>query len=341
MTDLIPNNETKPVTKLEPGAEPEEITIEISEKEKKKQIKNLTKEMKKLELELIEEENQNKKGFFDFLKSPGSVRSSKSYEYDFDYLVYDDDSESDEDDEDEEGSIVERWTRIKKHRLQKCLWKLKYNRIISSFYLDDLRKREEKFSWWIIVISTITSGLTIANNVEDKPFENYDIYINTSLTLSSMGTSLIAAWVKKQRFVEKINEIDKYLLNINSLCEELEIQFLLLEKDRIPYKEFKEKYLPQITKYVSSNPMIPPDQWKKCVKTITLKYPQLIEPDNNEENKLWPWFGDLIEVKDKEGEPRFVRKPTKFMKHILKKDKKHKLKSSCCFNVEERDSVYE
>ena len=155
-----------------------------------------------------------------------------------------------------------------------------------------------------------------------------------------MTTSLIAAWIKKQGFVEKINEIDKYLVNINSLCEELEVQFLLLEKDRLPYKEFKDKYIPEITKYVTSNPLIPPKEWKECAKEITLKYPQLIEPDNNEENKLWPWFGDLIEVEDENGEPRFVRRPTKFMNHMLKKDRKSRLKSSCCIVPEIRNSVY-
>ena len=156
-----------------------------------------------------------------------------------------------------------------------------------------------------------------------------------------MGTSLIAAWIKKQQFVERINEVDKYLININSLCEEIDVQFMLLEKDRIPYKEFKEKYIPQITNYVSSNPMIPPESWKKCVKEITLKYPQLIEPDNNDENKLWPWFGDMVEVTDQHGDSKLVRKPTKFMKYMLKKDKKTRLKSSCCFDVEEKNSVYQ
>ena len=67
-----------------------------------------------------------------------------------------------------------------------------------------------------------------------------------------MITSLIAAWIKKQKFVEKINEIDKYLININTLCEEIEVQFLLLERDRIPYDKFKEQYIPRITQYVSS-----------------------------------------------------------------------------------------
>lgn len=292
---------------------------------------NIQKEIKKLELELKESEINSKK-IFGIFKSPRSTRTD--YEHDFDDIVYNDDSASDEelDEEDDDGNIIHKWSRSKKHRFQKCLWKLKYNRIISQFYLDRLRKREEKLSWWIIVISTITSGLTIANNVEEEPFELYNIIVNSSLTFSSMITSLIAAWIKKQKFVEKINEIDKYLIKINSLCEEIEVQFLLLEKDRIPYDDFKKQYIPKITQYVSSNPMIPPDEWKRCVKEITFKYPQLIEPDNNEENKLWPWFGDLIEIKDNDGNERFVRKPTKFMKYILKKDKKWKnrLRSNCC-----------
>lgn len=311
----------------------EKVDIIIDSQKINNDIGKEIREIKSEELNKIVKQNSIE-------SSPKSVRS-KEYEIDFDYLVFNDDSESDEETEDEHGIPIQRWSKTKKHRLQKCLWKLKYNRIISSFYLNDLKKQEEKFSWWIIVISTITSGLTVANNVENIPFKNYDIYINTALTLSSMGTSLIAAWIKKQQFVERINEVDKYLININSLCEEIDVQFMLLEKDRIPYKEFKEKYIPQITNYVSSNPMIPPESWKRCVKEITLKYPQLIEPDNNDENKLWPWFGDMVEVTDQNGDSKLVRKPTKFMKYMLKKDKKTRLKSSCCFDVEERNSVYQ
>ena len=81
----------------------------------------------------------------------------------------------------------------------------------------------------IIVISTFTSGLTVANNVEDEPVDQYNTYVNASLTVSSMTVSLIAAWIKKQMFIERINETDKYLLNINALCEELEIQFVDVE----------------------------------------------------------------------------------------------------------------
>jgi len=221
------------------------------------------------------------------------------------------------------------WTSIKRYRFQKSLWKLKYNRIVSTFYLDNLRSREQRWSWMIIVISTLTSGLTVANNVEKAPFDNYNTLVNGALTISSMSTSLIAAWIKKQMFIEKINEIDKYLLNINSLCEELEIQLSLLNRDRQSYEDFKKKFIPEITKFLTTNPMIPPADWKSCIREITLKYPELVDPDNTEDNKLWPWYGDLVMDIDDMKNMSQVRKPTTFMEHF-KRTNTDKIRSSCC-----------
>ena len=67
----------------------------------------------------------------------------------FDVLVYDEDMEIDLcpncsepmiDSCDEDADHC--WSKHKKHRLHRCLWKLKYNRIVSSFYLDNLRSRK-------------------------------------------------------------------------------------------------------------------------------------------------------------------------------------------------------
>jgi hypothetical protein len=265
--------------------------------------------------------------------SKDSNSKKKKKKKTFDILVYDE--ERGEDSDDDDGS----WNNHKKHRLHRCLWKLKYNRIVSSFYLDSLKRREERWSWMIIVISTMTSGFTVANNVETAPFETYNIIVNTVLTTSSMMTSLIAAWIKKQKFVEKINEVDKYLIDINRLCEELEIQFSLLEDDRLAYAEFKDKYLPEITKFVSTNPMIPPNEWKDAVREITLKYPELVDPDNSETNKLWPWFGDLVKYTDEHGQTHNIRKPTTFMKY-MKKTNKDRILSSCCRKKRDCENVY-
>ena len=251
----------------------------------------------------------------------------------FDVLVYDDDEE------DPRAAKDDSWSNRKKHRLHRSLWKLKYNRIVSSFYLDSLKRREEWWSWMIIVISTVTSGFTVANNVEKAPFETYNIIINSVLTTSSMMTSLIAGWIKKQGFVDKINEIDKYLIDLNRLCEELEIQFSLIEDDRMPYSEFKHKYVPEITKFVSTNPSIPPNEWKDAVREITLKYPELVDPDNSETNKLWPWFGDLVKYTDEHGQTHNIRRPTTFMKY-MKKTNKDRILSSCCRKKRDCDNVY-
>tara|TARA_B100000686_G_C16763458_1_gene960261 strand:- start:187 stop:1551 length:1365 start_codon:yes stop_codon:yes gene_type:complete len=225
-----------------------------------------------------------------------------------------------------------KWSTLTRYRFQRCLWKLKYNRIVSTFYLENLKRREGRWSWMIIVISTFTSGLTVANNVEDEPVDQYNTYVNASLTVSSMTVSLIAAWIKKQMFIERINETDKYLLNINALCEELEIQFALLNRDRIKYDDFKKKYIPEITKYLTTNPMIPPNEWKSCIREITQKYPELVNPDNTQENKLWPWFGDYVLDTDDYGKESVVRNPTTFMEHF-KKSQADRLKSSCCARI--------
>ena len=310
----------------------EKVVLDKETKDIESELKDVEKTNSQLKLELKENEEKEEKEEKEFLDIIGMSPRSISSENELDYLVYDDDSDDENNEVNECGEIIQSWSKKKKYRIQRCLWKLKYNRIISFFYLDSLKRKETKWSWRIIEISTLTSGLTVANNVDEEPFKNYKIVIQVCLTILSMGTSLIAAWMKKQGFVEKINEIDKYLININSICEEIEIQLMLLDKDRLPYKEFKDKFLPEITKYVSSNPMISPKDWKDCAKEITLKYPQLIEPDNNEENKLWPWYGDLVQVPG--GEERFVRRPTKFMNHMLRKDKRSKIKSSCCFDVD-------
>lgn len=249
----------------------------------------------------------------------------------FDRAVYDEDREDMT--EDSKG-----WSKHKKHRLRFCVWRLKYNRVVTQFYLNELRKSEEYWSWMIIMVSTLTSGITVANNVDEEFIPNYHIYINVLLNVSSMTTSLIAAWIKKKKFVESINEIDKYLLGINKLCEELEVRMALLETDRMDYHEFKTTFLPQIIQYATSNPMIPPEIWKRCVKDITLNYPELVDPDSSEANKLWPWFGDLVEHQDGD-DVYHIRKPTSFMKH-MKKTNTDRILSSCCRKKRDCDNVY-
>ena len=243
---------------------------------------------------------------------------------------------------DEKNAPDNAWTSQRKHHFQKCLWKLKYNRVVTNVYLNNLKKEEDDWSWRLICLSTFTSGLTVANNVEEEPWENYDICVNGALTFMSMLTSVCAAWLKKKNFVEKINEIDKYVLMVNRICEELDVQFSILDTDRLKYGDFKDKYKEEITSILSASPIIPPDEWKKSIQEITLKYPELINPDNSEDNKLWPWFGDMVyqDVIEKGKRKRIkVRKKTAFMDQ-MRSTRTHRLKSSCCFNKRDEKDIY-
>ena len=173
--EQYPEPEPEPEIELQTDVDETKLENKVLEIQSKKNIKSLHKQIKQLELELREDENEHErehKGFFGFLKSPGSIRSQKSYEHDFDDIVYNDDSASDEEieEEDDDGNIIHKWSRSKKHRFQKCLWKLKYNRIIAQFYLDNLRKREAKLSWWIIGLNCLIYGY-ISNCSVDKETE--------------------------------------------------------------------------------------------------------------------------------------------------------------------------
>ena len=89
------------------------------------------------------------------------------------------------------------------------------------------------------------------------------------------------------------------------------------------------KYIPQLTQYLTTNPIIPPEEWKACIREITMDYPEILNIDDSEDNKMWPWYGDLIVDPNSEETKTHVRYPTSFYRK-LKKSKKDKLRSSCC-----------
>ena len=160
--------------------------------------------------------------------------------------------------------------------------------LLIVFFFFRLKSKENCYSWCIIVLSTLTSSLNLLNNLETEPFIHFFITIQITLGLFSIMITLIAAWMKKQQYVERINTIDRYVQKISSLIQELDIQLILIPTDRLSYGDFKKKYHPQITEYLSTSPAISPEEWKKTVYTITKYYPELILQDDTE---LWPWFG--------------------------------------------------
>ena len=183
------------------------------------------------------------------------------------------------------------WSYQKSQMTSKFLFKLNYNREINNFFFFDLKSREDFWSWAIIVLSTITSSLTLLNNIEREPFIFYFIILKIILGCFAVTVTLIAAWMKKQQYVERINIIDRYLQKINILIEDLNIQLNLPTEDRLRYSDFKKKFHESIKLNLSTSPAMSPLEWKRTVYKITKYYPELINKDGLQENMLWPWYG--------------------------------------------------
>ncbi len=208
--------------------------------------------------------------------------------------------------------VINKWTKKKQLKIEMLIYKLKYNRVINNFFFFELKSRENFFSWSIIVISTLMTTLNLLNNIETEPFEHFFLVVKILMTFLSTTVTLIAAWMKKQQYIERINIIDRYNQKLNKLIEEVETQLTLLATDRDSYDVFKEKYQPQITEYLSTSPAISPTEWKDIVYRITVYYPELISQDGVTENKLWPWHAVELEGGN------IVRTKTNFGEKIIK-----------------------
>ena len=181
------------------------------------------------------------------------------------------------------------WTTKNEEWFRPFLSRLKYYRVINNFYFFYLKKKEGQLSWCIIVISTLSSALSLINtNV--NIFPNSSIIVKWTLVFFTIIITLISAYIKKQQFIDNINNIDRYLQQLNQVVEEINITLILEPGKRESYDEFCEKYIPLIKKLSVFPANFSPSSWKRTVYTITTKYPELIEGDGTTLELLWPWY---------------------------------------------------
>ena len=181
------------------------------------------------------------------------------------------------------------WTKQNQTYFRYCLHRLKYYRIINNFFFFELKKIEGHLSWAIIVLSSFSSVLSLVNTNENI-FPNSIVLIKWGLVLLTLLTTLIGSYIKKQQFIDRINNIDRYLQQLNHCVEELNITFILEPNKRESYDEFCKKYIPLIKNLSVSPASFSPSDWKRTVYIITKHYPELIHVDGSNEELLWPWF---------------------------------------------------
>jgi len=189
----------------------------------------------------------------------------------------------------QEQPPINGWTLENEEWFKPLLSRLKYYRLINNFYFFELKKSENKYSWSIIVISTLSSTLSVINTT-GYVFPHSEIIIGWMLVISTLITTLISAYIKKQQFIDKINAIDRYLQQLTQTVEEININFILEPGRRETYDDFCNKYVPIIKNLSVFPSSISPNVWKRIVYTITTKYPELTEGDGTDLELLWPWY---------------------------------------------------
>ena len=174
---------------------------------------------------------------------------------------------------------VNGWSKKKTDNVKRWKNELEYRWVVNYFFVYDLKRAEGTWSWIIIVISTITSALALIQ------FETtiYSLALNVALSFFSIVTTLIAAWIKKQTYIERIKEIDRYIQSVG--ITRTDIDYVISQKiwDRIPYKEFIERYQKQVTDLMASSPPMSPAEYKTTIYRLSRYYPELILD-------MYPWF---------------------------------------------------
>ena len=159
---------------------------------------------------------------------------------------------------------------------------------IFQFFVQDMKDTESQYGWWIIVISSITSFITLFSL---EPFglsitndSYYSWAKNLVISLLTVFTTLIASWVKKMGYVKRIQDIDKRIARLEKFLGILDFQFRLVPiESREDYLAFVTKHQEEHNELAVYSNLISPAEFSYTVYTITRFNTPIIRG-------TWPWY---------------------------------------------------
>ena len=189
-------------------------------------------------------------------------------------------------------NIITSWTSIREKLVKEWIKELEFYQIITYFYLFQIKRIENLWTWLIIVLSTIVSTISLLQFDKDENDADLVLGINITVTILTTLITLIASWMKIQHYVGTISECEKYLQSLSIVLSELNGQIKISREDRVVFDKFLEKYKDKVIQFSSSMPLISPYDWKYTIYLLTKYYPELIQD-------IYPWndepdFGKLI-----------------------------------------------
>ena len=175
------------------------------------------------------------------------------------------------------------WNKQKQNTVIGWIENLEYTQLIVYFHMFNLKKIENSWAWMLIVLSALSSTISLIQF--DKDREELVLTVNIFITIFTTMTTLIASWMKKQNYVQRIGGLEKYLQSLNIIISELQGQMKCHPEDRLPWKEFLDRYRDKVVEFDSSTPLISPEDWKETVYILTKYFPELT-------NNRQPWSED-------------------------------------------------
>ena len=159
---------------------------------------------------------------------------------------------------------------------------------IFQFFVQDMKDTESQYGWWIIVISSITSFITLFSL---EPFglsitndSYYSWSKNLVISLLTVFTTLIASWVKKMGYVKRIQDIDKRIARLEKFLGILDFQFRLVPiESREDYLAFVTKHQEEHNELSVYSSLISPAEFSYTIYTITRFNTPIIRG-------IWPWY---------------------------------------------------
>jgi hypothetical protein len=171
---------------------------------------------------------------------------------------------------------------------------LKYICVVFEFFVQDLKETESSLGWWIIIISTLTSFVTLLTidpfGIDDSHDTYYGWGKNLVISILTVVTTLLASWVKKKAYVQRIQDIDKRINKLERFLSKLDYQTrLALPQERsteAQYAEFIKTNKDEYTELSIHSNLMSPGEFTYTVYLITRFHTPMVQ-------NVWPWYDVL------------------------------------------------
>ena len=233
---------------------------------------------------------------------------------------------------------LEKWRDIGEKTINETwIEPLKYVLVTLQYLNDCLKDKEATVGWWLILITSFTSFLTLFTPKElgtnDQFNKHYDWSKSNLLSILSFTATLLASWAKKKGFVKRIKDLDKRIYSIETKKSVVSSVLTLPVEDRPQYIFFYKEHIAEVQDLLCYNQLVSPTEMNEVLYNLTKNYPTLIK-------NIQPWYKKIS--KDKY-DPNL-----EYGYNIIKSFEKRKLnglwfrltslfycKSRCCYDIDD------